>query len=84
MITKEDFTLTLIKQYSQAIEEVVIDSESVYRSQLDFVMLDKKLNHILTAARIDGLDESFIWAIIEKKVPLYYEYCMSGDLKVAA
>lgn len=85
-MTKEDFKQTLIKQYSEVIEEIIVESESVYRSQLDFEELDYRVRGIIQAARVDGLEESVIWDILEKRVPDYYDYAMSayGSGKIAA
>lgn len=84
MFSREDFMMTLIKQYSAAIDEIVIDCESLYRSQLDIHTLDTKIQNVLQAARLDGLDEGVIWSLIERKVPAYYDYAMGIDHKIAA
>nr|BDT28391.1 hypothetical protein BHI3_18570 [Bacteriovorax sp. HI3] len=86
MMNKEDFKQTLIKQYSEVIEEIIVESESVYRSQLDFNELDYRVRSLIQAARVDGLEEGIIWDILERRVPDYYNFAMSASYgtKIAA
>lgn len=86
MMNKEDFKQTLIKQYSEVIEEIIVESESVYRSQLDFNELDYRVRSLIQAARVDGLEEGIIWDILERRVPDYYNFAMSAayGTKIAA
>lgn len=85
-MNKDDFKQTLILQYSEVIEEMIVESESVYRSQLDLNELDFRVRSLIQAARVDGLDEGVIWDIIERKVPEYYNYAMKASYgsKIAA
>ena len=83
-MNKDDFKQTLIKQYSEVIEEMIVESETVYRSQLDFSELDFRIRSLIQAARVDGLDEVIIWDILERKVPEYYNYAMNSSYKIAA
>lgn len=85
-MNKEDFKQTLIRQYSEVIEEIIVESESVYRSQLDYHELDDRVRHLIQAAKVDGLEETVIWAILERRVPGYYDYAMraSYGTKIAA
>jgi hypothetical protein len=82
-MNKEDFKQTLIKQYSEVIEEMIVESETVYRSHLDFDELDFRIKSLIQAARVDGLDEAVIWDIVQRRVPDYYHYAMSS-YKIAA
>lgn len=84
MMTREDFQIALLKQYSQAIDEVVLDCEHLYRAELDLEMLSVKMENILTAAKLDGLDEGMMWYLIQSKVPSYYDYAMGINVKIAA
>ncbi len=70
---KEDFEDTLINQYTEAVNELVVESETVYRSQLNHAELSQKVNHLLKAAKVDGVDESVIWKILERKVPEFVQ-----------
>jgi hypothetical protein len=70
-MTREDFEFTLVKQYSDSIDELIVESESVYRSQIDYDLLDTGVKSILKAAKVDGLKEEIIWNILERKVPGY-------------
>ena len=85
-MNKDDFKHTLIKQYSAVIEELIVESESVYRSHIDFDQLDLRIRTLIHAAKIDGLDESLIWDILAHKVPDYINYlnCMHNQMKIAA
>jgi hypothetical protein len=82
----DNFKQTLIKQYSEVIEEMIVESETVYRSHLDFNELDFRVRGLIQAARVDGLDESIIWNILERRVPDYFHFAMKGayNSKIAA
>ena len=86
MHSKDDFKQTLIKQYSEVIEEIIVESESVYRSHLDFDQLDFRVRDLIHAARVDGIEEAIIWGILERRVPEYYNFAMSAAYrgKIAA
>lgn len=81
-MNKDDFKQTLIKQYSDSIEEIIVESESVYRSQIDYDELDFRVRSLIKAAKVDGLDEGIIWDLLEHRVPEYINY-LSG-MKIAA
>jgi len=70
-MTKDDFKQTLIRQYSEVIEELIVESESIYRSHIDYDELDTRVRSLLKAARVDGVEESVIYSILERKVPGY-------------
>ena len=82
-MNKDDFKQTLIKQYSEVIEEIIVESESVYRSHIDYTELDFRVRNLIQAARVDGLDESVIWDMLEHRVPDYINY-LTGQMKIAA
>jgi hypothetical protein len=81
-MNKDDFKQTLIKQYSESIEEIIVESESVYRSHIDYNELDFRVRSLIKAARVDGLEETVIWDLLEHRVPDYINY-LSG-MKIAA
>lgn len=81
-MNKDDFKQTLIKQYSEVIEEIIVESESVYRTHIDFDLLDGRVRSLLLSAKVDGLDEDEIWNLLEHRVPEYINY-LSG-MKIAA
>jgi hypothetical protein len=85
-MNKDDFKQTLIKQYSDSIEEIIVESETVYRTHLDFNELDYRVRGLIQAARVDGLEEGIIWDILERRVPDYYDFAMrmSYGSKIAA
>ena len=78
MHSRDDFKQTLIKQYSEFIEEIIVQSESVYRSQLDFNQLDKRVKGLMQSARVDGIEEGVIWGMLERRVPEYYQFVMNS------
>lgn len=81
----DDFKQTLIKQYSEVIEEMIVESETVYRSHLDYDELNFRVLNLIQAARVDGLEEHVIWGILERRVPDYYHFAMkSTSYKIAA
>jgi hypothetical protein len=82
-MTREDFKQTLINQYSSIIEDIIVESESVYRSQIDYYELDTKVKKLIKTAKVDGVDESVIWSILEHRVPGYIDF-LNSDIKIAA
>jgi hypothetical protein len=81
-MTRDDFTQTLIKQYKESIEEIIVESESVYRSQIDYSLVDNRVRSLLQAARVDGLEEGIVWDLLEHRLPGYIDYLYGG--KIAA
>jgi hypothetical protein len=81
-MNKDDFKQTLIKQYSESIEKIIVESESVYRSHIDYDELDFRVRGLIQAARVDGLDETVIWDLLEHRVPEYLNYL--NGMKIAA
>lgn len=81
-MNKDDFKQTLIKQYSEVIEEIIVESETVYRSHIDYDILDDRVRSLIKAAKVDGLEEDVIWDLLEHRVPEYINY-LSG-MKIAA
>ncbi len=47
----------LIKKYKAEIEEILIECEHVYRSTIDYELLDGRVIELLDAAKDDGLEE---------------------------
>lgn len=81
-MNKDDFKQTLIKQYSEVIEEIIVESESIYRSHIDYNELDFRVRSLIQAARVDGLEETIIWDILEHRVPEYLNFL--NGMKIAA
>jgi hypothetical protein len=80
---KEEFEEVLIRQYTDTINEFIYESESVYRSQVDYQKLDFRVKSLLKCARIDGLKEELVWKILERKIPGYIQHINSNS-KMAA
>lgn len=81
-MTREDFDFVLAKQYSDTIDRAIVQCESVYRSQIDYAVLDGHIQTILKAAKVDGLSEDIIWNILERKVPGYIRH-LNGERRAA-
>lgn len=71
---KESFIETLIAQYTEEIEEILLESEHVYRSTIDYELLDQKASQLIKCAMIDGLDEKIVWNLIQARIPSYVNY----------
>jgi siderophore synthetase component len=73
-VIRDDFEFVLYRQYSDSLEEIIIESESVYRSELDYELFSKKLQGLIDAAKFDGLKEEVLWNIVDRKIPDYRAY----------
>jgi hypothetical protein len=73
-MNKDTFIDTLIAQYKAEIEEVLVESEHVYRSTIDYDLLHSKVTHLLDCAKVDGLDEKIVWDLIHARIPSYVNY----------
>ena len=71
---KDKFQETLILQYRDEIEEILVESEHVYRSTIDYELLDQKVNELMKSAKVDGLDANVLWDMIEKRIPSYINF----------
>lgn len=76
---RDDFKNVLINQYAEVVEELVVESESVYRSHLDYDLLHQRVEYLIKAARVDGLEESIIWNLLERRVPGFVEAIKSPN-----
>jgi uncharacterized protein (UPF0335 family) len=71
---KESFITTLIAQYTEEIEEILLECEHVYKSTIDYELLEQKVEEIFSSAKIDGLDEKIVWDLIQARIPSYVNY----------
>ncbi|MBC7713115.1 MAG: hypothetical protein H7177_07235 [Rhizobacter sp.] len=71
---RDSFISTLVAQYKEEIEELLVESELVYRSTIDYEMLDGKVEQLLRAAKVDGLEEKVIWDLLQSRIPSYVNY----------
>ena len=71
---RDSFTFTLIAQYKEEIEEVLVECEHVYRSTIDYEMLDGKVEELLRSAKVDGLEEKMVWDLLQARIPSYVNY----------
>ena len=73
-MNRDEFINTLIAQYREEIEEVLMECEHVYRSTIDYELLEEKVEQIFSCARVDGLDEKIVWDLIQARIPSYINY----------
>ena len=71
---RDSFTFTLIAQYKEEIEEVLVECEHVYRSTIDYEMLDGKVKELIRSAKVDGLEEKVVWDLLQARIPSYVNY----------
>ena len=71
---RDSFFMTLIAQYKEEIEELLVESEHVYRSTIDYEMLDSKVEELLRSAKVDGLEEKVVWDLLHARIPSYVNY----------
>lgn len=73
-MNRDEFINTLIAQYKEEIEEILVECEHVYRSTIDYDLLDEKVEQVLRCAKVDGLEEKIIWDLIQARIPSYVNY----------
>ena len=73
-MNKDEFINTLIAQYREEIEEILVECEHVYRSTIDYELLDLKVEQLFNFAKIDGLEEKIVWDLIHARNPSYVNY----------
>ncbi len=71
---RDGFIITLISHYKGEIEEALVESEHIYRSAIDYEILEEKINHIISCAKVDGLEEAIVWEIVHSRIPTYINY----------
>ena len=72
--TKDQFTETLIAQYKEEIEEILVECEHVYRLTIDYDLLNMKVEELFRSATVDGLPEKILWEMIHSRIPSYINY----------
>lgn len=83
-MTKERTLETLIARYKEEIDEALVESEHIYRSTIDYELLDQKISQLLQSARLDGVDEKIVWDIVSARLPAYVNYKNYKSSKKAA
>ena len=71
---RDSFIITLIAQYKEEIEEILVECEHVYRSTIDYEMLDGKVEELIRSAKVDGLEEKIVWDLLHHRIPSYVNY----------
>ena len=71
---RDSFTFTLIAQYKEEIEEILVECEHVYRSTIDYEMLDSKVEELIRSAKVDGLEEKVVWDLLQARIPSYVNF----------
>jgi hypothetical protein len=81
---RDSFISTLIAQYKEEIEEILVECEHVYRSTIDYELLDMKVEELFRCAKVDGLEEKLVWDLIHSRIPSYVNYVNYKTSKKAA
>lgn len=76
-MNRDEFINTLMAQYKEEIEEILVESEHVYRLTIDYELLDQKVIELLNSAKVDGLPEKIVWDMIQARIPSYVNYINS-------
>lgn len=71
---RHGFTLTLIAQYKEEIEEILVECEHVYRSTIDYDLLESRIEELMRCAQVDGLEEKIVWDLLHARIPSYVNY----------
>lgn len=71
---RDSFVITLIAQYKEEIEEILVECEHVYRSTIDYEMLNTKVEELIRSAKVDGLEEKIVWDLLHARIPSYVNY----------
>jgi uncharacterized protein YdcH (DUF465 family) len=64
----------LIEQYKDEIDELLVESEHVYRLTIDYQLLDQKISELIIRAKSEGVAEQAIWNLIHARIPSYVNY----------
>jgi len=67
-------TTLLIEQYKEEIEEVLSESEHVYRLTIDYELLEQKVSELLKNARQNGIEDKIIWDLLQARIPSYVNF----------
>jgi hypothetical protein len=71
---RDSFTITLIAQYKEEIEGILVECEHVYRSTIDYELLDSRVEELIRSAKVDGLEEKIVWDLLQQRIPSYVNY----------
>lgn len=61
-------------KYRNEIEEIIVESEHVYRLTIDYEILDMKINELIISANEQGVPEKVIWELVQARIPSYVNY----------
>ena len=71
---RDSFIATLVAQYKEEIEEILVECEHVYRSTIDYKLLDTKIEELIRCAQVDGLEEKVVWDLVHARIPSYVNF----------
>ena len=71
---KESLRKALIAQYKIEIEEAIIESEHVYRSTIDFEILELKMTELIKSAEVNGIEKKIVLDLLSTLIPSYVNY----------
>jgi hypothetical protein len=66
--------ISLKSQYLASIDEIIIECEHVYRSTIDYELMNLKIEQLFAQALSEGLEEKFIWDLLHARIPSYVNY----------
>lgn len=81
---RESFISALTAQYKEEIEEILVECEHVYRSTIDYELLNTKVEELFRSAKIDNLEDKIVWDLIHSIIPSYVNYLNYKTSKKAA
>lgn len=70
---RDEFKEIVTRQYFDVIQNLIVECESLHRSNRPYCELDNRIRNLVNAAIKDGLDENTVWGIVMTKLPDYYE-----------
>ncbi len=66
--------ISLKAQYLALIDEIIVECEHVYRSTIDYELMNLKVEQLFSQALNEGLEEKIIWDLLHARIPSYVNY----------
>lgn len=64
----------LINRFELEIDEIITESEHVYKNTIDYDFIDTRFTLLLKTASGCGVEEKIMWELISKRFPAYINY----------
>ncbi len=81
--TSDSMIEMLTHQYLEEIQEVILECEHHYKSEMDFEALNLKMKEVYRSALTDGLPERIFFELIQHCLPHFYKKLDFFALKAA-